>query len=83
MAIYSSELEQCFFHYPRVLLKFCITLPNLSHTDIYSRPGISMPFSKIAEHLDSINLLTEVQFFNSFVPICFLKNLIRRIRLST
>lgn len=87
LAIYSTELEQCFFHYPCVLLKFCITLPNLSPSDIYSTQCISqMLFSEIAEHLDSINLLIEIQFFNSFVTSSYLKKLIvniRRTRLNT
>lgn len=45
-----------------------------------------MAFSKIAEHLDSINFLIEIQIFNSLVASCNLKkNLfvnIRRIRLN-
>lgn len=32
-----------------------------------------MPFSKIVEHLDSINLLLEIQIFNSMVASCILK----------
>lgn len=74
------NLNNVFFIIPVFYWSF-VALPNLSPNDIYSRESISqMPFCKITEHLDSINILIEIQIFNSLVTSCYLKNLFVNIR---